>query len=611
MADDCWRIALFGGLSATQGTRTHRHFETRKTGALLACLALFPQRSQPREVLAEQLWPDEAPDATRNRFRQALSTLRRLLETPDATGSRVLLATRGEVRLNPTAITSDVADFEAALCTAAQSIEVTERVQSLREAVELYEGELLPGYYEEWITAERERLAIAYQNALGRLAAALIETGDYSEAIVFARRAIAGDPLQEEAYCNLIRMHMETGHTAEALRQYKELERVLRDALGVGPSSATRQLLSQLHASSAVPVAGASPLNPAVRSVSAAMRANLEAEGGAVPLNSPFYITRPTDEQFEDAIARQDSIVLVKGARQIGKTSLLARGLQQARESGAGVVLTDLQKLAPEQMVTAETLFRTFAEMIVDQLDLDLTIDVLWNPRRGWNVNFERFLRREVLNTLASPLVWGLDEVDRLFGQPYSEVVFGLFRSWHNERSLNPDGPWRNLTLAIAYATEAHLFITDLNQSPFNVGTRLTLEDFTQGEVARLNQCYNSPLHNSAELTLFHSLVGGHPYLVRCGLHRMREDGLKITALEAEADHQDGIFGDHLRRMLASLMHDAEMCDAMRAVLKGQGCPTLESFYRLCSAGVVVGKSARDAKPRCGLYRAYLTGRLL
>jgi hypothetical protein len=54
----------------------------------------------------------------------------------------------------------------------------------------------------------------------------------------------------------------------------------------------------------------------------------LEAVGGAVPLDSEFYIVRPTDEEFKTAIARNDSIVLVKGARQIGKTSLLARGLQ-------------------------------------------------------------------------------------------------------------------------------------------------------------------------------------------------------------------------------------------------------------------------------------------
>jgi hypothetical protein len=51
----------------------------------------------------------------------------------------------------------------------------------------------------------------------------------------------------------------------------------------------------------------------------------LEAEGGAVPLESPFYIVRSADEEFHKAIARRESTVLVKGSRQMGKTSLLAR----------------------------------------------------------------------------------------------------------------------------------------------------------------------------------------------------------------------------------------------------------------------------------------------
>src|SRR5207302_5591608 len=138
-------------------------------------------------------------------------------------------------------------------------------------------------------------------------------------------------------------------------------------------------------------------------------------------------------------------------------------------------------------------------------------LEDVWNPRRGWNVNFERLLLREFLGPHVAPLVWGLDEVDRLFSCPFSNVVFGLFRSWHNERALNPEGPWRRLTLAIAYATEAHLFITDVNQSPFNVGTRLTLEDFTFEQVADLNDRYGAPLRDAAELARFVRLVGGHP----------------------------------------------------------------------------------------------------
>src|SRR5262245_46874020 len=94
----------------------------------------------------------------------------------------------------------------------------------------------------------------------------------------------------------------------------------------------------------------------------------------------------------------------------------------------------------------------------------------------------------------AMHLVWGLDEVDRLFNYDYASEIFGLLRSWHNLRALEPAGPWRRLTLALAYATESHLFITDLNQSPFNVGLQLTLEDFTIAHVVELNRRYAEPL---------------------------------------------------------------------------------------------------------------------
>ncbi|HLK59785.1 MAG TPA: AAA-like domain-containing protein, partial [Chthonomonadaceae bacterium] len=332
----------------------------------------------------------------------------------------------------------------------------------------------------------------------------------------------------------------------------------------------------------------------------------IEPAGGAVPLGSPFYIERRADAQFKTALARQDSLVLVKGPRQVGKTSLLARGLQQAREAGDRIVLTDLQKLTAAQLASAEALFNHLAERIADQLDLDISLDVVWNPRRSWNVNFERFLRREVLDAAASPVVWALDEVDRLFACPFGSEVFGMFRSWHNERSLNPEGPWGRLTLAIAYATEAHLFITDLNQSPFNVGTRLALEDFTQGEVQELNRRYGSPLKNDAERERFYSLLGGHPYLTRRGLEEMVADEIDLSALEARADREEGPFADHLRRIVHALQQDDRLADFVRGLLHGIPRNDPDSFYRLRSAGILAGETVQDARLRCRLYALYL-----
>ena len=77
---------------------------------------------------------------------------------------------------------------------------------------------------------------------------------------------------------------------------------------------------------------------------------------------------------------------------------------------------------------------------IVDQLDLDKFLEDAWDPRRSANTNFERFMRREVLDKVSPHLVWGMDEVDRLFGCSFSSEVFGLLRSWHNDRALDPSG---------------------------------------------------------------------------------------------------------------------------------------------------------------------------
>ena len=337
----------------------------------------------------------------------------------------------------------------------------------------------------------------------------------------------------------------------------------------------------------------------------------LESIGGAVPLDSQFYVVRPTDHSFQSAIARRDSIVLVKGARQMGKTSLLARGLQQARLSGARVVLTDFQKLSLSHLASAESFFVALGGFLADQLDLEVLPEDAWDKRRSPNTNFERYLRREVLGKMSMHLVWGLDEVDRLFSCAFGSEVFGLFRAWHNERALDPRGPWSHLTLAMAYATEAHLFITDVNQSPFNVGTRLSLEDFTFDQVADLNQRHGSPVKNEEEMRRFHELLAGQPYLVRRGLSEMASSKTSFANFAAHADRDEGIFGDHLRRMLVLLAKDRELSEVMRNALQGRPDSSPASFYRLRSSGLLKGDSPRQAELRCEIYAAYLKRHLL
>jgi hypothetical protein len=337
---------------------------------------------------------------------------------------------------------------------------------------------------------------------------------------------------------------------------------------------------------------------------------NLEAEGGAVPLDSAFYIPRPTDDEFRAAVARGDGIVLVKGPRQVGKTSLLARGLQSARQARARVALLDLQTLSPTELASADALCLAFAGLVAEQLDLDEGPEEDWDPARGANANLTRYLSGPVLRGMEGPLVLGLDEVDRVFTTPFSDEVFAMFRGWHNRRALEPDGPWHRLTLAISFATEAHLFIRDLNQSPFNVGTRVTLRDFTLEDVAELNRRYGEPLRTPEELERFYQLLGGHPFLSRKGLHHLATGTADLRLLERRGSLPDGPFGDHLRRMLVLLARDPEISSDLRAFVRRKSPLPDMSLHRLRGAGVLVGEDPANVRTRCRLYSDYLRAAL-
>ena len=155
--DTLWRIQLLGGLVAGREGGAVRRFRTQKAAALLARLAFCPGRPHPREELIEMLWPEADFESGRNNFKQALASLRRQMEPTGVPPGSVLEADRFSVRLRPESVSTDVAAFEAALKTAARS--PGGRREALSCALDLWRGDLLPGFYDDWIPGERERLS--------------------------------------------------------------------------------------------------------------------------------------------------------------------------------------------------------------------------------------------------------------------------------------------------------------------------------------------------------------------------------------------------------------------------------------------------------------------
>ena len=145
-----WQVRLLGALEARRGALVISHFPTRAAGALLARLALQPERAHPREELVELLWPGAAPEVGRNRLRQTLSTLKSVLQAGG--GGDALQADRSSIRALPGALACDVRLFDRLV-----------RTGNAAAARDAYGGELMPGFYEDWVIEERQRLAVLFE----------------------------------------------------------------------------------------------------------------------------------------------------------------------------------------------------------------------------------------------------------------------------------------------------------------------------------------------------------------------------------------------------------------------------------------------------------------
>jgi len=157
-----WQVRLLGAVVANDGLQRIERWPSRPVAALLARLALWPERAHSREELVECLWPGVALPVGRNRLRQALSTLKSLLEPAGALHSPVIDADRHCVRVVPGALRCDAHGFERMA-----------RAGHHAAACEAYLGELMPGFYDDWIDQERQRLATLHEH-VGALAAAAV-----------------------------------------------------------------------------------------------------------------------------------------------------------------------------------------------------------------------------------------------------------------------------------------------------------------------------------------------------------------------------------------------------------------------------------------------------
>jgi hypothetical protein len=329
----------------------------------------------------------------------------------------------------------------------------------------------------------------------------------------------------------------------------------------------------------------------------------LGPESGAIRWDSPFYVLRETDLEMERQLKRHGDTTIIKGARQMGKSSLLTRAGLLARNNGWAMSYIDFQQIDSGRLASLDHLLRYLGGRIGRDCHTSRKIQDYWDDGLGPKDNLTDFIEDGVLARDAQTVVLLLDETDRVFGCDYRDDFFATLRFWHNRRATHP--VWQHFNLVLAHSTEPAMWIQDINQSPFNVGVTLRLRDFTAGEVRDLNTRYRGPLRTDEEVGRLHALVGGQPYLTRQSLYSMASRKASFAELERAALDSAGPFGDHLRRLIWLLQHAPELKRAVLQVLHDGRCESEAHFQRLLAAGIVVGPVREQAGLRCRLYEQY------
>jgi DNA-binding SARP family transcriptional activator len=234
------KIQLLGGFSLVAADSVPG-VNTGRLQSLLAYLLIHRALPQQRHRLAFLFWPDTPEAQAHTNLRTLVHRLRRALPHCD----RYLQVDGHTVLWRADApCTLDVQEFEAAAREGAS-------LPLLRQAIALYRGDLLPGIYEEWVEPERERLRQLFLRALDRAGECLESQRDYRGALEYVQRRVRHDPLDEDGYRRLMRLHALAGDRAGALRAYRQCVSALEEELGVEPSPATCEAYERLLETSA------------------------------------------------------------------------------------------------------------------------------------------------------------------------------------------------------------------------------------------------------------------------------------------------------------------------------------------------------------------------
>jgi DNA-binding SARP family transcriptional activator len=269
-------VRLFGKPVIERAGKDLEGLHASKAQELFCYLLLHRHRVHSRETLASLLWSETQTSVSKKYLRQAFWQLQLAFQSEADVGPARLLVVDGDsVRLDPELkLWLDVDVFERAAAgvqgTAGERLSASE-ARALAEAVSLYRGDLLEGWYFDWCLCERERLQSMFILLLDKLMGSAERTAEYEKGMAYGEQILRSDRARERTYQRMMRLQCLAGDRAGAIRQFQRCVAALDQELGVRPSRQTLEIYEQIRADklekppeASAPHAGASG-DPALR----------------------------------------------------------------------------------------------------------------------------------------------------------------------------------------------------------------------------------------------------------------------------------------------------------------------------------------------------------
>jgi transcriptional regulator with XRE-family HTH domain len=331
---------------------------------------------------------------------------------------------------------------------------------------------------------------------------------------------------------------------------------------------------------------------------------------GPVPLDSYLYIERqPIEELMYREVTQPGCVMRIFAPGQMGKTSLILRLLSFADTKGYRTINLSFSQIDAYCLTDLNKFLRSFCSQIAIKLGIAPNISEHWDEDVGYKLTCSLYFQYYILKESDKPLVLVLSEVERFFEYPHiAQEFFALLRCWYEESRQN--NLWKNLRLVVAYSTEQY-FCLDINNSLFNIGLPIRLQEFTQQQVEELARRYGLSWTAGKESAQLISLVGGHPALIQLALYYLHSGATTLLDLIKEAIANGGIYRYHLQQYWVKLLANPGLIRTYTELVTTKESLVIDPIqaYKLESLGLITFDGDR-VLPRCQLYRTYFAKQL-